>query len=107
MYWPIETSTHGTPRTASCALGGSGWKPWAVTAMSARTSWSRLPVIDVLSPAANTATKTTSARPTISAADVVAVRPGLRIAFSRASRPGSWNVSASGFPIAPASGRTT
>ena len=50
MYWPIDAYTPGTPRTASCALGGSGWKPLAVTAMSARTSSSRLPVIEVLRP---------------------------------------------------------
>ena len=38
-------------------------------------------------PAAKTVTNVTSARPIISAAAVVAVRPGLRTAFSRASRP--------------------
>ena len=64
-------------------------------------------MIEVFRPAAKTATKTTSARPTISAADVVAVRAGLRIAFSRASRPGSSKASASGRPTAPATGRTT
>ena len=39
------------------------------------------------SPAASTATSVTSASPIISAAAVEAVRAGLRIAFSRASRP--------------------
>ena len=39
-------------------------------------------------PAAKTVTSTTSARPTISAAAVTAVRCGWRIAFSRASLPG-------------------
>ena len=107
MYWPTAASTSGTLRTASCALGGSGWKPLAVTTTSARISSSRLPVIDVLRPAAKTATNTTSPRPTISAAEVVAVRAGLRIAFSRASRPGSSNAAAIGRPIAPAIGFTT
>ena len=41
------------------------------------------------SPLANTVTKTTSARPIISAAEVTAVRPGWRVEFSRASRPTS------------------
>ena len=39
-------------------------------------------------PAPSVATTVTSARPIISAAAVEAVRPGLRSAFSRASRPG-------------------
>ena len=42
---------------------------------------------DALTPAARIETKVTSARPIISAAAVTAVRLGLRIAFSRASRP--------------------
>ena len=42
---------------------------------------------DALMPAANTVTKTTTARPIISAPAVTAVRPGLRTVFSRASRP--------------------
>ena len=41
------------------------------------------------SPLANTVTKTTSASPIISAAEVTAVRPGWRVEFSRASRPTS------------------
>ena len=39
---------------------------------------------------ANTVTKTTSASPIISAAEVTAVRPGWRVEFSRASRPTSF-----------------
>ena len=45
-------------------------------------------LIEPLIPAANTATNETRARPTISAAAVDAVRPGLRTEFSRAIRPG-------------------
>jgi hypothetical protein len=52
-------------------------------------------------------TNTTSARPIISAAAVVAVRPGLRIAFSRASRPVSPRSASSGRPVTDASGRTS
>ena len=62
--------------------------------------------IDLFRPAANTVTKTTSARPIISAAEVTAVRPGLRIAFSRASRPVSPRSRSSGQPAIAASGRT-
>ena len=58
------------------------------------------------SPAANTATKTTRPRPTISAADVIAVRPGLRAAFSRASSPVVPRRRSSGHPVTAASGRT-
>ena len=46
--------------------------------------------IEARRPLANTVTKTTSASPTISAADVTAVRPGWRVEFSRASRPTSF-----------------
>jgi hypothetical protein len=42
--------------------------------------------IVALVPSASTATNVTSARPTVSAAAVTIVRPGWRIAFSRASR---------------------
>ena len=43
--------------------------------------------IEARRPLANTVTKTTSASPIISAAEVTAVRPGWRVEFSRASRP--------------------
>ena len=43
----------------------------------------------------------------MSAAEVLAVRAGLRMAFSRARRPGSSKARSSGQPIAPATGRTT
>ncbi|NUT54958.1 MAG: hypothetical protein HOQ03_03100, partial [Thermoleophilia bacterium] len=50
-------------------------------------------------PLPKTATKETSVSPIISAAAVEAVRPGLRTAFSRASRPAA--------PPRPAAGRPT
>src|SRR5262249_55856918 len=53
----------------------------------------------------NTLTKVTSASPIISAAAVEAVRRGVRIAFSRAGRPGSRNIHTNGNPISPARGR--
>ena len=65
-----------------------------------------LPATDAFRPAAKTATNTTRPSPTISAAEVVAVRPGLRIAFSRASRPGTANRRSIGRPITEATGRT-
>ena len=58
-------------------------------------------------PAANTVTNETRARPIISAAAVAAVRPGLRTAFSRASRPGTPRSRSSGRPTRDASGRTS
>ena len=58
-------------------------------------------------PAANTVTKTTTARPIISAAAVTAVRPGLRTAFSRARRPVMPRSRSSGQPATDASGRTS
>ena len=76
------------------------------TTRSAPTTCATVLSNEALMPFANTATKTTSPSPTMSAAAVVAVRPGLRIAFSRASRPGSANRRSSGQPTAPASGRT-
>ena len=45
---------------------------------------------------AKTATNVTSARPIISAAAVAAVRPGFRVAFSRASRPAAPPMRAAG-----------
>ena len=53
--------------------------------------------IDDLSPAAKTVTKVTSASPIMSAAAVVAVRPGLRIAFG-ASPPVSSRTRSIGLP---------
>ena len=59
-----------------------------VTTRSALARSAIAPLIESLRPAAKTATKTTSASPTMSAAAVTAVRAGLRVALSRASSPG-------------------
>ena len=75
-----------------------------------RSPWKFLSIareIDPLIPEAKTVTKTTSARPTISAAAVTAVRAGLRSAFSRASRPVSPRRRSTGQPATEASGRTS
>ena len=55
----------------------------------------------------STATNVTSVRPIISAAAVEAVRPGLRIAFSRASLPAAPPRRAAGAPTTRASGLTS
>ena len=55
---------------------------------------------------ANTATKTTMARPIMSAAAVAAVRDGLRPAFSRARRPLTGASFSIGQPITRLTGRT-
>ncbi len=57
------------------------------------------------SPCASTATAVTRARPIISAAAVEAVRPGLRMAFERASFPATPPTSVAGQPRIEASGR--
>jgi hypothetical protein len=64
-------------------------------------------LIEALMPAANTVTKTTTARPIMSAPAVTAVRPGLRTAFSRARRPVIPLSFSSGQPDSEASGRTS
>ena len=56
---------------------------------------------------ANTATKTTMARPIMSAAAVAAVRLGLRPALSRARRPLVGASFSSGQPMIRLAGRTT
>ena len=78
---------------------------WRIT--SPRKLSSIVFAIDELMPAANTVTNTTSASPIISAAAVVAVRPGLRMAFSRARRPVMPRRRSIGRPVTEASGRTS
>ena len=72
---------------------------------SAVTVSSIASLIEPLSPAAKMVTKETSASPIISAAAVVAVRPGLRTAFSRAIRPETPRSRSSGRPTTEAIGR--
>ena len=68
---------------------------------------STVSLIDARSPAARTVTNVTSASPIISAAAVTAVRPGLRTAFSRASRPVDAAQRSIGQPITDAIGGTS
>ena len=93
-------------RSRAPAWSGSGSKLSLVTMRSLLSRRSKASLTVVFMPAAKTATKTTSPRPTMSADAVVAVRPGLRIAFSRASRPGVSNARSSGQPTSAAIGRT-
>ena len=73
--------------------------PWKLRSMVLPT--------DSEMPAAKTVTNTTTARPIISEAAVVAVRPGLRTVFSRASRPVRPRTRSSGQPATEASGLTS
>ena len=86
---PVATATPGVAAAVGTVAGGIGcpWL-WGVMIRLALTLRSSAPRNVSLNPLTNTATKTTSATPIISAAAVIAVRPGFRMAFSRASRPG-------------------
>ena len=78
--------TSGSRATWRAADVGIGEKPFTFcNRKSPRKLASIVLLMPALSPAANTATNVTSASPIISAAAVTAVRPGLRMAFSRAS----------------------
>ena len=74
---------------------------------SALMALSTLLVAERESEAPNTAMAETRARPTMSADAVCAVRRGLRMEFSRPSRPDMPNRRASGRPITLAIGRAT
>ncbi len=99
--------TDGTRSMRAPAARESGATVSLVTTSSALARSAIAPSIESLRPAAKTETKTTSARPTISAAAVTAVRAGLRVAFSRASSPVACPRRCSGQPTTAASGRTT
>ena len=87
----VTLATPGTRRTAGATSAGmpcSLFPAWEFSmirlpANERLTAWSIVAFV----PSASTATKATSARPTVSAAAVTIVRPGWRIEFSRASRP--------------------
>ena len=76
----------------------------AVTTKSALTCFLTASSVEPRRPAPSVATTVTSARPIISAAAVEAVRPGLRSALSRASRPGEPPRRAAGKPTSVTSG---
>ncbi len=102
-----------TPGTADATLGTVVLKlpdPFLfvlLTMRSALMALSTLLVADFDSDAPKTAMAETRASPTISAADVCAVRRGLRMEFSRPSRPEVPSRRASGRPMALAMGRAT
>ena len=104
---PVATATPGVVAAVGTVAGGivCPWL-WGVMIRLALTLRSSAPRNVCLNPLTNTATKTTSATPIISAAAVIAVRPGFRMAFSRASRPGPGASFWSGQPMTLASGRT-
>ncbi len=102
------TPTPGTAATVSLDFAGIGLKPsWFCTISAAEYCSSITLPLEPLRLAAKIATITTSARPTISAAAVTAVRCGWRMAFSRARTPVRPCVRASGAPSPRASGRTS
>ena len=100
-------STPGTLATVGPTAAGIGEKPssWR-TAMLPASVRSIRSSIEERRPLANTVTKTTSASPIISAAEVTAVRPGWRVEFSRASRPTSLVERSMGTAMKRAAGRT-
>ncbi len=93
---------------ADCAAaGGMVPKPfWFWTMRSLLMEVSSALVKDALRPLAKTATKTTTPSPIMSAAEVTAVRPGLRTVFSTASRPEAGARRCIGQPSTRALGRT-
>ena len=100
-------STPGTLRAATAAPFGIGEKPSVFWMIRPPAKFSSTTVATVLLiPAAKTVTKATRARPIISAAAVIAVRLGLRCAFSRARRPVRRRSRSSGQPAIVASGGT-
>ena len=104
----VATATPGTFARAASVDAGTPLKLsvfW--TTNCAWISSSIASPTEPLIPAAKIATKVTSARPIIRAAAVDAVRPGLRRAFSRASRPVTPRRRSSGQPTTEARGRTS
>ena len=87
---------------ATCGLNGE--KFGVLTMKSAVSVRSSVAFAEAFSDAPDTATNDTRPRPIMSAADVEAVRRGLRIAFCRPRRPGS-APRRNGRPITAASGR--
>ena len=101
------SATPGTFATVGPTAAGIGLKPSSCsTAMSPASVRSIRSEIEARRPLANTVTKTTSASPIISAAEVTAVRPGWRVEFSRASRPTSLVERSIGHATSFAAGRT-
>src|SRR5918996_894469 len=96
-------ATPGTARTSSAADVLNPVNVGDVRMKSARGGRWGPADVDALAEAPKTATNTTRPRPIISADAVAAVRRGLRIAFSRASLPGTPSAR-TGTPIVAATG---
>ena len=102
------TATPGAFAAASPAPIGTASQPLCEVITWLVPSCLRSAVSSLASrPLPKTATNETSVSPIISAAAVEAVRPGLRIAFSCASRPAAPPSRAAGRPTTWASGRTS
>ena len=82
----------GTSARASANAGGRPWNPLLLTKKSAVTEVLNWSVKDFFTDSATTETVLTSARPTIRAEAVEAVRLGVRWAFRLANRPGTVRV---------------
>ena len=107
--WRIAVTpcTPGVPASALATAGSVGDQPSApVTTCVALTRRSSEPVVESRRPWATTVTRVTSATPIIIAEAVTAVRPGLRIALRRASRPAEPPTRSATRPITEASRRT-
>ena len=107
--WRIDVTpcTPGVPASAWATAGSVGDQPSApVTTWVALTRRSSEPVVESRRPWATTVTRVTSATPIIIAEAVMAVRPGLRIALRRASRPAEPPMRSATRPITEASRRT-
>ncbi len=102
------TSAPGTRARLASAAGSNGVKLSFETVTKSAFTWSSIAsTTEERSPCASTATKAISASPIIRAAAVLAVRPGFRRAFSRASLPAAPPTLAAGQPRTPASGFTS
>ena len=85
----VTLETPGTPFTrAASALSRLAPSAFACTTYAAVTCFVSSPLFALVTAWAMIAMKATTATPIMSAADVVAVRPGFRRAFSLASVPG-------------------
>ena len=105
---PLTAPTPGTARSAVETAGGVSPKPFfAPTVRSPANARSTARSIEPCRPAAKIDTNATSATPIMSAAAVTAVRAGLRVEFSRASRPLTPARRCSGAPTRAAIGRTS
>ena len=91
-----STAPLNVPKLLVLRMTRLEWKVWSIASFT-----------EPRVPAAKIVTNVTRARPIISAAAVTAVRPGLRMAFSRARRPVSPVSRSSGRPTTEASGRTS